>query len=80
MKKIFLFTLAISLMNCSVTKKKEVVVEEKNNSSVPTSSPTKLEKETISEVNKIPVVMTTIEQLPHFPGGQDSLNSFIKKI
>jgi len=80
MKKIFLFTLVISLMNCSVTKKKEVVVEEKNNSSVPTSSPTKLEKETISEVNKIPVVMTKIEQLPHFPGGQDSLNSFIKKI
>jgi protein TonB len=70
MKKIILITLAISSMNCSVSKKKEknqeAIIHE-----VVLSPNTPKDK-------KGEEIFTVVEKQPEFPGGQKALDDFIK--
>lgn len=70
MKKIILFTLTISLMSCSVAKKKE----QQKEVVIHTVS---IEQNTSN--NKGEEVFTVVENPPEFPGGQDELDKFIQE-
>ena len=76
MKKLILFSLPILILtSCSLKKQPDSNKDKKES---PENSQT-LPKETDSDIDKLPVIMETIDKMPNFPGGDQAFYSYFAK-